>query len=470
MPDPSLGTIIPGLPFLPALLQDNFLYRVIYDALYPKLLYRMEAIPEKWEAQIGEVKIYTRSGLMSADVVALDPDTDPTPENEGYEQWMVKAAPYGKTTNCNLMASRAAIDNLMMRKAKTLGLNAGQVMNRLARNKLFRAYCGGHTVSDTTNAATVTVAVPSINGFTQTVVDGALVPVGSGTAAIAVRIGAAGTLASVIGATASDATKPFGRGTLTFAANVNVAAGDAIVAVNAPQIVRAGGGLSVDAIANTDLIRLTDVRRALTNLRNNDVPVHADGYYHVHLDPTAQDHLFSDPEVQNLVQGVPGNAMYRDHAIGFLLGAVFYSNNEAPGVFSGRSNVGTTDANRVADADALTSNDIGAEVVNATGVPILRSIVTGGGSLYECYIPEAEYLMGVDSIHKIGNYSVVNGGVQTEIDRVRHIIRPPLNLKADQVSQTWSWSGDFGVPSDLLAGRTGARYKRACVIESGVPT
>jgi hypothetical protein len=47
------------------------------------------------------------------------------------------------------------------------------------------------------------------------------------------------------------------------------------------------------------------------------------------------------------------------------------------------------------------------------------------------------------------------------------IIRAPLDRRQEMVSLAWTFSGDWGIPTDLLGGMTGARYKRAMVIESG---
>ena len=49
-----LGTLLPALGFLDGIVQDNTLAREFYDALYPELLFRADAIPEKWEANLGD--------------------------------------------------------------------------------------------------------------------------------------------------------------------------------------------------------------------------------------------------------------------------------------------------------------------------------------------------------------------------------------------------------------------------------
>ena len=461
----NVGTIIPDLAFLNAILQDNTLVRVFQDALFPKLLYRMEAWPEQWEAGLGDRKIFTRSSLLSATPDALAPDTDPTPVNEEYEQWEVLAAQFAKTTDVNTVVSRTTLQSLFLRKAKTLGLNAGQTLNRLARNKMFLAYLGGHTVSNTTSGGTTSIVVPSINGFTHVVVAGQLVAVSS-TNTLPITINGV-TAALVQAATPASASDPTGPGTLTTTANVAINAGEAVVASTASTIIRSGGGLTVDALSGTDILTLADIRRAVAILRANSVPPHSDGYYHVHLDPIAEDQLFSDDETQRLNESRFDGVMWQDFAVGKLLKSVFYSNEESPGVIAGAGNVGTVSNQRSSAANSRYAREINAEVVNANNIPVVRTIVTGGGSLYECYIDESGYMTEAGTQGKIGQFSIVNNGLQVPIERIRYVIRAPADRLQQQVSQTWSWSGDFGVPSDLKGGRTGARFKRAVVIESG---
>lgn len=468
MSTPHIGTIIPEFGFLQAILQDNTLMRMFHDALFPKLLYRMEAHAEKWDAGLGESKTFTRSSLLSATPEVITPNTDPTPVNEDFEQWKVVCAQLTKSTDVNMAVSRKTLDSLFLRKAKTLGLNAGETVNRHARNKLFCAYTGGHTIANNAGAPGATVEVASINGFTETIVDGQLVGI-SAANPLAVRIG--GTAALVTAATPTDSALPLGPGTLTLAASITFSIGDTVVADNAAKVIRSGGGDNVDAISGTDILQLADVRRAVAHLRANSVPPHADGLYHVHLDPIAEDQLFSDNEVQRLNESRFDGVMYQEAAVGKLIRSLFYGNEVSPSAIEGTqssSNVGQLIESRSAATNARLGKEIWAEVINATNVPIIRTIVTGGGALYENYVDESEYMSEAGATGKIGEFNVTNQGISVKTERIRYIIRAPLDRLQQQVSQSWSWSGDFGVPSDLLGGRTGGRFKRAVVIESGL--
>ena len=464
----ALGSIIPQLSFLDTIIQDNTLARLFHDTLYPELQFRSEALPEKWEAQAGDQQTFTKPSLLTVDTDPLEPGQDPQPENESFEQWKVKAAQYGKASDVNMPTSRTALDSLFMRKLKSLGLNAGQTMNRLPRNRLYCAYTGGHTVAETGGAPTTSFEVASINGFTEQLnSDGQLAPVSAANPKSFLINGVSAGAVQIIAAQPLDGNFPLGRGTITLSgAGSTIVAGDAIVAADAASIVRSGGGLSVDSLSTTDTLTLADVRMTVAMLRRNRVPPHSDGYYHCHLDPIAEAQLFADPEFRQANEGNYAGAEYQNFAVGKVQGCVFYTNSECPGVL----NTGSQQTSRPASAtQARLGKEINAETINSAGVQILRTIVTGGGAIYEKYIDEAEYLSeaGTTGVVRVGGFSVVNNGIQIPTERIRLIIRAPQDRLQQQVSLAWSWSGDFGVPSDFLGGLGGSRFKRGGVIESG---
>lgn len=458
----SIGSLLPSLGWLDPIVQDNTLKRVFYDALYPELLYRMEADPDRWEANLGDRQIFTRASLLDPAVDPLDPGVDPQPENESFEQWEVQAKQHGNSTDVNMPASRTALNSLFLRKTKTLGLNAGQTMNRLARNRLFGSYLGGRAVCDT-SATSTSMRVSSILGFTQQITaDGNLAAV-SATNPKGIVINGT-TAANVTAAAPDDAAVPLGPGTLTLAASTTFVAGNSVIANDAAFVTYSGGGTNVDALATTDILTLADIRRVVSQLRRNRVPKHPDGFYHCHLDPLAESQLFADNEFQSLNDSNYGDAPYQEFAVGKLLGCIFYSNSESPNVDTSGALVASRPSGAAA---ARLGDEIFAEVRNTAGVDLLYTIITGGGSLYEKYIDEAEYLSEAGVSGKVGGFNVTNNGVSIKMDRIRHIIRAPQDRLQQLVSQSWSWSGDFGVPSDFLGGLDTSRFKRAGIIASG---
>lgn len=463
----NLGSILPSLGFLDPIVQDNTLVREFRDALFPQLLFRDEASPERWEVNIGDTQVFTRASLLAPNVTALTPGVDPSPKSPAFEQWRVQASQYGDAIDTHMPTSRTALAPLFARNAKTLGLQAGQSMNRLARNRLFCRYIGGDTVTGAAGVATATVQVAMINGFTTVVVNGEETPVSAANPK-SVRISGIALPVNVIAAAPTDPADPLGPGTLTLSAVATFANAARVLASDAPRIIRVGGAATVDGLTSISSISLKEIREAIATLRRNRVPTHPDGYYHVHLDPIAESQIYNDNEFQRLNQGVPDGLRYAEFAVGRLLGAIFFSNNESPNVFnSAESGEPGLVASR-AGTSAQASPEYYAEVRNASGVGIVRTIITGGGAIMEKYIDEtADYLTEAGYTGKVGMFKVVNNGIQINVDRVRYIIRSPQDRLQQMVSQAWSWSGDWGVPTDLLGGQLGGRYKRAIVIESG---
>lgn len=459
----SLGTILPALAFLDPIVQDNTLAREFRDALYPQLLYRMEAEADRWPANIGETQIMTRASLLDPVTAPLTAGQDPTPEDPAFEQWQVTAAQWGSTADTNMPSSRTALANIFIRNAKNLGLQAGQSLNRVARNKLFCAYTSGDTVAQALGSGATAVPVDSINGFTTQLQNGQVLPVSAANPKAATISGAGAV--SVIAATPNDPLVPLGPGVLTLAASATWAAGARVRCADAPEIIRVGGAATVDGLSSTSVITLREVRQAVATMRRNRVPTHSDGYYHVHLDPIAESQLFNDNEFQRLNQSLPDDYRYKRFAVGELLNCVFFSNSESPNVL----NTGALYATgRSGSAAVQASPDIYATMRNDSGVGIVRTIITGGGSIYEKYIDEmAEYASEGGYTGKVGSFSVVNNGIAIPVERVRYIIRAPLDRMQQIVSQSWSFSGDWGIPTDQGGGLTGGRFKRAICIESG---
>ena len=138
------------------LLQDRTLERQFHDALYPRLLFRAEARPEVWQANLGEQQIFTRSGLIPVSTQALTPGVDPTPRTYATEQWEAFACQQGDTIDTHMPSSYVTLASTFLRNTQTLGLNAGQTLNRLARNPLYAAYLGGEAMVDVASGGAVT--------------------------------------------------------------------------------------------------------------------------------------------------------------------------------------------------------------------------------------------------------------------------------------------------------------------------
>lgn len=447
------------------LIQDGTLERVFHDHLFPRLLFRGEAIPEVWPANLGERMLFTRSGMMPAALDPLVPGQDPVPATWDTEQWEATANQFGGTNDTHMPTSHVSIASLLLRNTQNLGLQGARTMNLLARNRLFSAYCAGEAmVMAAAGSGSFQIQISTLNGLTQRVNNGRLEPV---TPANPLPISFTTTgepINQIVGYAPSNPNQPLGPGVITLQAalTTGVAARDGVFASTRSRRLRVGGGATVDAITSSNILTLNDVIAGVTRLRDQNVPPHADGFYHVHLTPAGEQQIFADNHWQRLHQSLPDSTAYRDLAIGMAVGCIFYRNNELPAL----GNVSSTQAMPGLDGGALLAPEFGAEIRNENGIDIRRAIITGGGVLYEKYLDESKYITEAGATGRIGQFSLVNGGVAVMAQRIRYILRSPQDKLQQVISQAWSWSGDFPVPSDALVGDP-ARFKRAVVLEHG---
>jgi hypothetical protein len=446
-----------------SLIQDNTLLRQFQDAAFPKLLYRSEAVPHKWEADIGERKVFTRAGLIRPLTTPLAPGVDPTPRSYDTEQWTAEARQYADTIDTHMPSSNVALANLYLRNTQQLGMNAGQTINRVARNALFLNYLAGETTTTAVAAISATsIAVSSVVGFSEVLQNGRISPVSATNPLPITFTTVAAPANTVIGVALNDPLVPNGPGTLFLgtALTVGIALRDAVLAGTRSERLRVGGGNTVDALTSANILTVDSIISAVSRLRQNNIMPHPDGYYHVHLEPESEAEIFRDAQWQSLYRSLPDSFAYRELAIGQIVGSVCYRNTESPSI----ATVEATVALPGGAGGALLATDIGKEVRNASSVNIRRTIVTGGGALFEEYIDESNYITDAGITGKIGSFSITNAGASVMTDRIRFVARAPLDRLQQVLGQSWSWSGDFAVPSDALTGSS-ARFKRAVVIE-----
>lgn len=443
-------------PSVLASIQDRTLQRVYRDALYPRLLYRLEAIAELWPVNLGANSTFSRRGLIAPTTRPLTPGVDPTPKTYSIEQWEATAQQWGDTIDTHMPTSYVTLASQYLSNMQALGLQSGQSLNRVVRDKMFNAYVAGNTVVKSGGVGSGTsVPVQNLDGFTRKLFNGRPTPVSSANPLQITITGVTGTR-NVIGFTSDIAGDEIHGGTLTLDATtgVTLAGREAVLAVNRSRLVYSGGGNRIDDIASADQFRLEDIRAAVSQLRFDNVPPHEDGSYHCHLDPISESQIFGDNEFQRLNQSIPDYLHYRRFAVGFLLGVTFYRNSEAP-------TVATVDEN------TATGYTTGFEMTNPTSVAIHRPIITGQGAIEEKYLDESRYISDAGIQGKIGEFAVVNGGVAIMTERIRLILRAPMDRLQQQTSATWSFSGDWPVPTDETAPSGAATFKRAVVVCHG---
>lgn len=461
-----MANIILGVPAaLLELNQRGLLERAFHDGLYPNLSYRAEAMPEEWEANTGTQRFMTRPGLLPAITTAIAPGADPTPQQVPFEQWVAQLAQYAGAIDTHMPTSVTANANLFLRNIHQLGLQAGQSVNRIARNALFQAYLSGQTVSTTAIlSADTSVAVASVNGFTDVVIPGGNVapqPVSPAfPLPITIGSGSAAVSNTVVGVILNNPADPNGPGSLILSAAVGAgfASRSTVKSRFAPRVIRSTAGDSVDAISPSDTLTLQQCINGVAFLRRANVQPHDDGFYHAHVSPLLNAQFFADPVFQRLNQSLPEHVIYKEGFIGTIAGIMFFMNTEAPETF----NSGTLTATA---SSGVYSQDLGSEIVNGSGVAIGQVIMTGRGAVYEKYLDESQYVTEAGTTGKTGEFDVVNNGLSIATERIRLVLRAPLDRLQQMVGAAWSISTSFPIPSDITAASGNERFKRAIVLQ-----
>lgn len=444
-------------PSVAATIQDRTLQRVYRDALFPNLLYRMEAMAEMWGVHLGSSQTFTRTGLMEVVTRPNQPGQDPVPGTYAMEQWDATAQQWSNAIDTNMPTSYLALASQYLRNVHQLGMNSGQALNRIVRDKGYNAYVAGNTVVDVLQTSgNSTVHVANLTGFTSNLQNGRQVAISASnpiTITIPAQVGGAYT-GQVTAFTPDSAGDPIHGGTLTIspALTGNVPARSAILTQKRSQIVYAGGGTSIDDIDTSDTFAVRDMRTAIAQLRYNNVPPHDDGFYHWHLDPQSELQVFADNEFQRVAgQSLPDYIHYRRFALAVFGNGVFYRNNEAP-------NTQTCNANPTKGATH------GFELTNGAGLDIRRPLCTGMGWIEEKYLDESQYISQAGVMGKIGEFAITNTGVQVVTERIRLVMRAPMDALQQVTTAAWSFSGDFPVPSDETGAGSLSTFKRAVVV------
>lgn len=461
MPDFS---VILQSPEVRSIVQENFLERAFHDALFPRLLFRGEAVPQAWPAGVGDTQLFSAPGLIPAKASPLAPGVDPQPTTYPVEQWQAQLQQYADTIDTHMPTSMTAIANLFLRNAQQLGLQAAQSLNRVVRNRMFNAALSGHTVTDGAFSGVAVIRVQRLNGFTRArnpnLTGASLVrfDLVSASNPLPIMVFDNGAFAAfnVIAFTADTPGDEVGPGTITLDSNVtNVLDRAAVLADDRARLVRVGGGNTIDAISASDIPTLADIRTAVAGFWQQNVPEHPDGRFHCHMDPISQALIFNDSEFQRLLTALPDYYMYRQFALGELLNTVFFRNSESP----------LTDT--VIGGTTFSQDDpFPGELVNATSVNIHRMLFTSQGGIYE-YFSDLENLISEAGLTgKVADPRIVNNGIEVFSERIQLMIRAPLNRLQDQVATTWKFIGDWPTRTDAATG-SAARYKRFVAIEHG---
>lgn len=454
-------------PFPAALtnaIQQGFLERAFEDSLKNVLVYREISDKEDFPGRIGDTITKTRVGLMVPNIAPLNPATNTnldnglTPQQYSDEQYTLTINQYPQVApDINLIDDETTISAFAMKNSSNLGIAQATALDRLSRNAIFNAYMGGNTVL-TTSASSVTQPIDDVRGFSSVVVNGSVVPVSSQNPLPIFVNNVANTVIAftIDNVNVSSAYLTGGQsGTITLGTTISGTAGQTVIGLFAPVILRPNARSSTAAIQSTDLLTMQVIRAAVAQLRNNAVPT-VRGSYNLHLNATSMNELYQDSEFQLLNRGVST----RDPV---------YENAWVYSMFLGVRFIETTET-------VVQPPQAGAPVPVAQ--TIQRPLLCGGGTLIE-----GMFTRGLDAVRNMVNSMGVGEGqpIPTSYNVLGEAftklgfymyMRPPLDRLAQIISQTSNYVGGFTVPTDVTTNSTiiptasNAYYKRAIIIET----
>ena len=466
-------SVIQQSPQVRELVQQNVLQREFKDALYPRNLFRGEAEPVEWPANIGDSMVFTGRGLMKPSTKPLKPGDEPRAKSVEYEQWSAQLHQWvGRAPDISTVTDLVSIARLFVSNVQALGLDAGMSLNRIVRDRLYNAGMSGQTVATATATSGHTITVARLNGFTTArrpdLSTGSAVKfdtVSSNNPLIAYTKHASGATLTltITGFTPTYSGDETGPGTLTVAETLsgsNVTARDPIWTVDASFINRAGAGLSVDAVTGASHGFTFDLfRSSVGHMSDNNAPKMPDGYYHTHFNNYSKGQLFASDEAQKLLTSLPDYYWYKEFTIGEVLGGLVFEDTETPQA----SNVTGGTLNIYDGSD--TGEAFGGEMYNYTSDLIQRPIFIGAEAVYEYYRPLGGLVTEAGVNGQVGEFTnLTNNGIEVNVDRVQVYLRAPVNVTGDIVTSVWKTVMDWPCRTDVLTGDS-ARFKRCVVVE-----
>lgn len=445
------------------MLQLGFLERELEEGLDSVLAYRRAALEETVPARIGETLTRTRKGRKTPVETAMDPTTNTgldnglTPSTFTTEQYSFSMQEYADTVDTNMIQEMAGIADQLIGNSRNNGVQAAQSMERIARKKLFGAYLGGNSRvrTDLGAGGTTSAFVDDIRGFQNVLVNG-VVTVVSNTNPLTVNeiaISNAGvtqtlTVTAVTAEGTNHSSTPNGiSGSLTFSTATTPVNGDALLALNGPKVLRPFAKQTTAQLTGQDVLTMGLIEDAVAYLRDNGVPPMEDGSYHCILDNTSMRQLWADQDFKVLFAGRYQASEYRDGEVIRLLGTTYIPTTEAYVQNAG------TQANGTGTATGASVN----------AVRVRRPIVLGAESIIQGNFEGLDMWLQREGLNPICDVFLVNN--------VAQILRPPLDRLGQVASLSWTWIGDFAVPTDITATTniiptaSSALFKRALVIE-----
>lgn len=457
---------------LQTLAQDNTLQRMFKDALVPSDMFRRSVTPEKFPGAAGGRMVMTRQGRIQPNPTRLQPGQDSQVVTQGFEHYAVEVGPYSKSVDIPLdqgqqLTASGGLLGFVAGKVQAVGELAGAELNLAARDVLFKNYLSGHSISTAAVNNAAAIDINTLNGFRLVFVGKSEIPV-SNVNKIPIKIYTNGTVVTVnvIGATPADVNFPDGPGTLTLDANVTAVQFAAVVADNAPYIVRPNDAKSIDGLTMNDTATMDLVRALKARMKVNSVKPMPDGTYHFHAPPQMIRQMFASNEIQRMQEGQIASGFVRDGSLGVVHGIKFFENETCPLPFS-TNTVQTIEVPNRPSGDLAVSYC--GEQMNVEGINVLRGVMLGLDSFYEYWVDEMEYY--ATELEQVGKsrmpytWTPSEAGGSMTVERVRMIYRKALDRRAVLPALSYSFTGGWTCPTDSLGGQTIAKLKRAGVLE-----
>lgn len=446
-------------------MQTGYIDHLFQQPLDSKLAYREMAEPIGVPGSIGQTLSFDIYGRFTPNELPSNPSLIGSDLNNGavstegnVEQYMCTLNDYKGMTNIDLKGMHTLVANQLKQKVYNLGIMAAQSIERVCRNKLFDAYMGGNTRvrGDLGASTTTTCHVDDIRGFQNNWVNGQLQAVSASNPITVyetkVLSGGVTQTLTVIGVTADNpnntsfpsASNNGGgsaacSGVLTFnAVATPPVSGDALVAANAPMIIRCGAKQTTAQLASGDVPSWSAIQSAITYLNMQGVARGKNGKFNVIMDPSVPNYLTLDQLMMTAYQGTgDSSSLYSNDEIKEFLGCRFRSTTEAYIQKAGSA----PDVN----------------------VNVGRMIVLAAEAIFEADWQPLDDYQNSGPTPSIGIQGMVNG---TSI-----MIRPPVDNELRICTATYSYVGDFVPRTDstttplIVPTCSNADYKRAVVIE-----
>ena len=446
--------VMQGIPAnIANLFETGFLQRYLEDALQPGYQFRALAESEKWNAEVGQELFITRKGLRNPAIRPLEPGQDLPTSTFSTEQYVVSISQRGDSCDTDLLQASISIKKFLD-EASGIVQGARWTIDRCVRNCLFQAYTSGDTNVTVASTSSTQLSVASLGGFRQKLntATGKLADVSTSNALAVTVNGVANT---VVGYAAADAAFPDGPGVLYLGTSISATLRWRVLAANRPYIVYpAGVTTGVDGISAGSVMTASMINAAVKQLRNDRVPTMPDGYYHLKADPTTMQELLEDANLRQLFQGVP-DGDFKKGVISAMYGVKFFMVDDSI------STENTSITLVASGSSAFASPEAGCDVINATGIPIKRSVLVGGMAVREYIYDEMALQRQMEG--SPAGVQTIGGQVPNLVGGCRYILRPPIDRKMQVAAQSFTMTSGYVCPPDELAATSASRQKRAVV-------